>query len=33
MWWHRSLDADCFDILFDLDISLQFVITEYFNTK
>ena len=30
----RSLDAECFDILLDLDISLQFVIIiEYFNTK
>ena len=29
----RSLDAECFDILLDLDISLQFIIIEYFNTK
>ena len=29
----RSLAAKCFDILLDLDISLQFVIIEYFSTK
>ena len=30
IWLKKSLDEDCFEILSDLGISLQFVIIEYF---